>query len=67
MEDMRKTWPTVSTKQCSVGLTEIEVASMGPVCICTRFSVYTSWLLVWCFHGNPNRGSGCVSDSFAFS
>jgi hypothetical protein len=40
MEDTRRTQLTESTKQGVFGLTETEVASMGPAWIFTKFSVY---------------------------
>lgn len=45
MEDAKRKWPIKSTKQCSYGVTETEVASMGPAWVCTRFSPYVLWLL----------------------
>lgn len=48
--DSKGTWPTKSTKQGSHGLTETEVISMGPACVCTRSSVYVttvSSLFLW--------------------
>lgn len=46
IEDTRRTWPTKSPEQGS-GLTETEVASTGPACVCTRSSVCILWLIVW--------------------
>lgn len=45
----------------SHGLTETEMASMGPVCVCTRSSVLMLWLLGWCFCGTLKRGSDCIA------
>ena len=39
-------------------------ASIGPAWICTHCSTYTVWLWTWCFYGNSNSGSRCVSDPF---
>lgn len=38
-----------------------EVAIIKPAWVCVRSSAYMIWLLVWCFGGTPDSGSGPVS------
>ena len=64
MEDNMKMWPAEATKKGSQRLTEMEAASTGPACVCTRSSGYTLWLLAWWFGVTPNNGSGYISDFF---
>lgn len=68
MEDIRKTWPTESTKQGSYGLTETEAASVSGTEIgMYRSSAYILWLLVLCSCGTLHSWREGISESFACS
>lgn len=44
-----------------------EVVIMESAWVCVRSSVYMIWLLVWCFSGTPDSGSGAISGLFVCS
>lgn len=67
MKRARRAWPATLTKQGSYGSTEPETASMGSAWLCTMSSVYVFWLLDYCSCEIPNRGSGCISETFVCS
>lgn len=46
LEDIRKIWPTMSTKQGSHGHTENDAVNMGCAWVFSRFSAYLLWMLV---------------------
>ena len=48
-------------------LTEPEAVIMKPTWLCTRYSVYVSWLLASCFCDIPNKGGKYITDSLAWS
>lgn len=66
MEDTKKTEPISQHEKGSYELKETGAVYLVLTCVCTRPSVYASWLPDYCFYRMPDNMNEFVPDSWSF-